>query len=101
MLFVVSIAVVLSTHISPFHLVWMFPTAFVLGLLSIISPFSLLSIFGGIFSIVWMLGLDRREVEANEARVARFKDLVRSGVDREEAAERAETEHSYRDGING
>jgi hypothetical protein len=42
MLFVVSLVLIPVLSWSPLHLLWMFPASFILGLLSIVFPFSLL-----------------------------------------------------------
>jgi len=58
MLFFVSLIVTLSFQISPYHLLWLFPLGWLLGTLSLVFPFSLLSIPGGLFGDMCFVGLD-------------------------------------------
>jgi len=58
MLFFVSLIVTLSLRISPYHLLWLFPLSWVMGTLSLVFPFSLLSIPGALFRGMSCIGLD-------------------------------------------
>jgi hypothetical protein len=80
MLFVVSLASVALLPISSFHLLWMFPVSFVLGALSLLFPFSLLSIPGRVFGRLCTTGLDPAEVAENTAEVRRLQQSVASGM---------------------
>jgi ABC-type Co2+ transport system permease subunit len=60
MLFAVSVVVIPLTGISPFHLLWMFPVAWLLGTLSLLFPISLLSIPGLVFRAICCIGLGRK-----------------------------------------
>ena len=68
LLFFVALALVPILEISPFHIVWMFVSSFILGGLSLIFPFSLLSIFGNILGKLVCLGLDQEAVEERTER---------------------------------
>lgn len=57
MLFAVSLLVVPIFSFSPIHLLWMFPAGFILGVLSVAVPFSVLSIPGRIFGAFCCVGL--------------------------------------------
>jgi hypothetical protein len=71
MLFIVSLVVVVAFELSPFHLLWMYPVSFVLGMLSLAFPLSLLSIPGNILAFIACIGLDQQEIQRNKARVQR------------------------------
>jgi len=58
MLFFVSLIVTLSFQISPYHLLWFFPLSWLLGTLSLVFPFSLISIPGVLFRGICCIGLD-------------------------------------------
>lgn len=60
MLFALSLLVVPICGLSPFHLLWMFPAGFVLGALSLVFPFSVLSVPGRIFGAICGVGLRRK-----------------------------------------
>lgn len=64
MLFIVSLVVVPAMSLSPLHLLWMFPVSFMLGMLSLIFPFSLLSIPGRVIFYIACFGLDLEEAKA-------------------------------------
>ncbi len=53
-----SIVLVFVLKISFFHLLWMFPASFVLGLLSISTPLRLLWIFSSIYFSFWYIGTE-------------------------------------------
>jgi hypothetical protein len=61
MMFGLSLVVVPIFGLSPFHLLWMFPVSFILGTLSFVSPFSLLSVPGRIFGAICCIGLTRSQ----------------------------------------
>lgn len=61
MLFIVSLVLIPSLSISPFHLLWLFPASWFLGELSFLFPFSLLSIPGRIVLMVACVGIDLHE----------------------------------------
>ena len=93
MLFIVSLVVVLVLELSPLHLLWMYPASFVLGMLSLAFPFSLLSIPGNIVAFIACIGLNQAEVQKNKVRVRRGVELVhREGLTVEEAKKRLEEE---------
>lgn len=66
MLFIVSLVVVPILKLSPLHLLWMYPASFILGMLSLAFPFSLLSIPGNIVSFIACAGLNQEEIQKNE-----------------------------------
>jgi len=57
MMFALSLFIVPIFGFSPFHLLWMFPVSFVLGMLSFVFPFSLLSVLGRTFGTICCIGL--------------------------------------------
>jgi len=76
MLFIVSLVVVPALSLSPFHLLWMFPASFILGMLSLAFPFSLLSVPGqAVFEIV-CIGLDQAEVQKNQERTRKLQSII-------------------------
>jgi len=94
MLFFVSLLVILSFRISPYHLLWLFPLSWLMGTLSLAFPFSLLSIPGGLFRGMCCIGLDWDEVQKNEERLARAKELLQEGLSPEEIKELLSDEES-------
>lgn len=56
-LMTVSIALIFIFHISSFHLLWMLPTSFILGLLSMTTPLKLLWVFSSIYFSFWYIGI--------------------------------------------
>ncbi len=56
-LMTVSIILILLLHISPFHLLWMLPASFILGLLSITTPLKILWIFSSLYFSLWYIGI--------------------------------------------
>lgn len=93
MLFILSLIVVASLKLSPFHLLWMYPTSFVLGLLSSAFPFSLLSIPGQLVRYGACIGLNKDEVRRNRHRIERGTHLVKhDGLTIQEAKEQLDRE---------
>ncbi len=93
MLFFVSLLAIPIFQLSPFHLFWMYPLSFLLGMMSLASPFSILSILGKFVFSIACFGLNREEVERNTERVRRGVELVnREGLSVEEAKKRLEEE---------
>lgn len=76
MLYVVSLALVPILSISPFHLLWMLPTSWLIGLLSLAFPFSLISIFGIMFYRVVCIGLDHELAHENKLRMDALRSLM-------------------------
>jgi len=56
-LMTVSIVLIFLLHISPFHLLWMLPASFILGLLSATTPLRILWIFSSIYFFFWYIGI--------------------------------------------
>ncbi len=56
-LMAVSVILIPLLHLSPFHLLWMLPASFILGLLSINTPLRLLWIFSSIYFFFWYIGI--------------------------------------------
>ncbi len=56
-LMTVSIILVFAIPLSPFHLLWMLPVSFVIGLLSLTTPLSILFMFSSIYFSVWYIGI--------------------------------------------
>jgi tetratricopeptide (TPR) repeat protein len=57
LLLTVSVILTLLFHLSPFHLLWMLPASFILGLLSIHTPLKFLWIFSSIYFSLWYIGI--------------------------------------------
>lgn len=83
---------------SPLHLLWLLPVGFVVGMLSLTFPFSLLSILGKPFGRLCCLGLDPHEVARNTQRLERFSQLVTQGMTPEEAMATLEREGAQIEG---
>ena len=80
-LMTVSIILVFVIPLSPFHLLWMLPASFILGLLSIGTPLKLLWIFSSIYFSFWYIGISNagRKFYVNgeyEKAVAAFKEDI-------------------------
>ena len=56
-LMTVSVILIPILHLSPFHLLWMIPASFILGLLSISAPIRVLWIFSSIYFSLWYIGI--------------------------------------------
>lgn len=56
-LMTVSLILIPILHISPFHLLWMLPASFLIGLLSIKTPLRFLWFFSSIYFSFWYLGI--------------------------------------------
>ncbi len=92
MLMLAAVVAVPLLDLSPFHLLWLLPAAFIVGMLSLAFPFALVSIFGKPFGDLCCLGLDSDEVARNTHRVERFRELVMGGMAPEEAQEQLKRE---------
>jgi len=58
LLMVVSLILIPTLSLSPFHLLWMFPVSFLFGLLSLIFPLNLLLWpLASFYSSLWYIGL--------------------------------------------
>jgi tetratricopeptide (TPR) repeat protein len=55
-LLAISVIVIPSLSLSPFHLLWMLPTSFVLGLASVIFPLNLLWFPASLYGSLWYIG---------------------------------------------
>lgn len=56
-LLTVSIVLIPLIHLSPFHLLWMLPASFILGILSSNTPLKILWIFSSIYFSLWYIGI--------------------------------------------
>ncbi len=61
MMFALSLVAVPLLGLSAFHLLWLFPTALILGFLSLVFPFSLISIPGRVFGTICCIGLGNNQ----------------------------------------
>jgi len=52
----VSVIIIPVLSLSPFHLIWMLPASFVLGLASVIFPFNLLWLPASLYASLWYVG---------------------------------------------
>jgi len=94
MLMLAAVVAVPVLDLSPFHLLWLLPAAYIIGMLSLAFPFSLVALVGRPFGHVCCLGLDRDEVARNTRRVERFRELLMGGMSPEEATEALKREES-------
>jgi tetratricopeptide (TPR) repeat protein len=53
----VSLILIFFLNLSPFHLIWMLPVSFILGLLSALTPLRVLWIFSSIYFSLWYIGI--------------------------------------------
>ncbi len=77
-----SVVLVPLLHLSYFHLLWMIPASFVLGLLSMATPLKLLWIFSSLYFAFWYIGISnagRKYYIAGEydKAIAAFKEEIR------------------------
>lgn len=56
-LMTISVVLVLVLHLSFFHLLWMLPASFILGLLSMTTPLKMLWIFSSLYFTFWYIGI--------------------------------------------
>ena len=56
-LMTISIGLIFLLNISPIHLIWMLPTSFMLGLLSMTTPLKFLWVFSSIYFSIWYIGI--------------------------------------------
>ena len=56
-LLTISLILVPVLHVSPFHLLWMAPVSFLLGMLSIGTPIGFLTIFSSFYFSFWYIGI--------------------------------------------
>ena len=56
LLLVVSVTIIPALSLSPFHLLWMIPASFVLGLASVIFPLNLLWLPASLYGSLWYVG---------------------------------------------
>lgn len=94
MLMLSAVVAVPLIGFSPFHLVWLLPVAFIVGMLSLSFPFSLVTYVGKPFGRICCLGLDHDEVIHNTKRMERYRDLVMNGMSPEEAKKQLEREET-------
>ena len=76
MLFIVSLALVPILQVDPLHLLWMYPLSFVLGMLSLVFPFSLLSIPGHLVGWIACIGLNQAEIAIKQERIHKLQELM-------------------------
>ncbi|HLF47408.1 MAG TPA: tetratricopeptide repeat protein [Chitinophagaceae bacterium] len=80
-LMTVSIVLVFVLPLSPFHLLWMLPASFIVGLLSVATPLRILWIFSSIYFSFWYAGISNagRKFYVDgeyEKAVAEFKEEI-------------------------
>jgi tetratricopeptide (TPR) repeat protein len=56
-LMTVSLIIIPIFHLSPFHLLWMIPVSFIVGLLSISTPLRILWPFSSLYFSLWYIGV--------------------------------------------
>jgi tetratricopeptide (TPR) repeat protein len=57
-LMTVSIILIPLLRLSPFHLIWMIPASFILGLLSVTTPLKILWFFSSFYFLLWYIGIN-------------------------------------------
>jgi tetratricopeptide (TPR) repeat protein len=80
-LMTVSIVLVFVLPLSPFHLLWMLPASFIVGLVSAATPLRILWIFSSIYFSFWYIGISNigRKFYVDgeyEKAVAAFKEEI-------------------------
>lgn len=89
MLFIVSLVLVPIIKLEPLHLLWMYPSSFLIGTLSLMFPFSLLSIPGNLLAKIACVGLDQSEIAIKKERINKMRELILSeNITAEEAKEK-------------
>lgn len=95
MLFMTGVVLVPAIGISPFHLLWWFPLSFAVGTMSlpVVSPFWFLRFPGGLYWRLCCVGIEWVDAERTRQSIAeaeeRYRGLVESGVDPEQARSQA------------
>ncbi len=91
MLFFVSLIGVVALQITPLHLLWLFPAGFVLGMLSLAFPFSMISILGIPFGHLCCVGIDKAEAarkrEEKLELEAEVQEMLKQGMTQGEVEE--------------
>ena len=89
MLFMTQIIVVTTFGLNPLHFLWMIPAAFILGSMSIIFPFTLISQPGWLYGNLCCLGLDKEVITQNKVRLDYARQLISCGHSQDEATRMA------------
>lgn len=82
MLFIVALVVVPSASLSPLHLLWMFPASWLVGMFSLVFPFSLLSVIGHLFIQLVCIGIDRDQILRDKARIEKITKPIKQEENR-------------------
>ena len=85
LLLVIELGMAHLLGINSLHFLWMLPVTFIIGQMTILFPFSLISPMGNIFISVCCLGLDRQTVKQNTDRWQCYRQLVIDGYSTDEA----------------
>jgi hypothetical protein len=93
LLFAVQASVVGIFGLNPLHFLWMIPVAFILGSMSAIFPFSLLSPLGQFYAGLCCIGIDRDVVELNKERLEYARELLATGHSHDEAKRMAQEKY--------
>ena len=67
LLLTVSVILIPVLSLSPFHLLWMFPASFLLGLMSVFFPFNLLWPFASLYASLWYIGIEPPETDREKS----------------------------------
>lgn len=62
LLMAISLILIPILSLSPFHLLWMFPVSYILGMLSIFPPLRLLWPLASFYGSLWYVGLKSKRV---------------------------------------
>lgn len=86
MLFLISLILIPSLSLSPMNLLWLFPSSWLLGALSLVMPLALLSIPGRLFANLVCIGIDWENADLNRIRIEKVRELMTNeGISAEEA----------------
>jgi len=66
LLMVISLILIPVLSLSPFHLLWMFPVSYLLGMLSLFFPLRLLWPLASFYGALWYIGLKSKISEKQE-----------------------------------
>jgi hypothetical protein len=70
---------------SPYNLFWLFPVSYLLGIFSLVPPFSLLWYPANLFGKFCCIGLNKDEVKRNIKKVSTYREMIRDGINPNQA----------------
>ena len=89
-MFLISLMLVPTLDINPFHIIWMYLVSFVVGVLSQhVFPFSLITTFGKMLLSLACIGIDREMLMRRREQYKRVEHMViTEGITADEAIQR-------------